>query len=158
MASSNRSSFIIAGVVIAIAAMIPWIVERNSSPRLPELQAATPQNSPAASTEPAPQECGIANIRIVSLDAGFVDSCRTRPCPSLKGVGVLHNGCPVPVGVQLQFTALDASGRPVATRELWPASTRNIPPGDYTFSLDTWADYDPRIKSFTAKAIDTRAW
>lgn len=59
---------------------------------------------------------------------------------------MLTNNCAEPVGVLVKITGYDGSGSPVATRELWPASVRNIPPGDYTFSLDQWLDYDPELK------------
>jgi hypothetical protein len=76
----------------------------------------------------------------------------------LKGIAVLKNKCTVPIGVQIKITGLDAAGQPVATRELWPASTRNIPPGEYDFSLDQWLDYDPAIRSFRLTPVRVRQW
>ena len=71
---------------------------------------------------------------------------------------MLTNRCSEPVGVQLKMTAYDRTRTPVATRELWPASTRNIPPGDHTFSLDQWFDYDPEMKTFDLIPIEVREW
>jgi hypothetical protein len=56
------------------------------------------------------------------------------------------------------MTAYDRTRAPVAARELWPASTRNIPPGAYTFSLDQWFDYDPEMKTFDLIPIEVREW
>jgi len=76
----------------------------------------------------------------------------------MKGVGVLANQCSEPIGVQLKITGYDKAGAPVATRELWPASVRNIPPGDYTFSLDQWLAHDPEIKTFDVVPVAIRKW
>lgn len=111
-----------------------------------------------ACANPAWAACRLSDITIKSMKAGFVDECRRSPCIYMKGVAVLTNRCSEPVGVQLKITAYDRAGAPVATRELWPASTRNIPPGDYTFSLDQWLDYDPEIKTFDLVPIEVRQW
>ena len=76
----------------------------------------------------------------------------------MKGVAVLTNNCAEAVGVQIKITGFDSTGAPVATRDLWPASVRNIPPGDYTFSLDQWLDYDPEIKKFGLQPIEVKQW
>ncbi len=102
--------------------------------------------------------CSISDIGIKSMKARFVNACETRPCIHMKGVAVLTNRCKEPVGVQVKMTGYDKSGSPVATRDLWPASVRNIPPGDYTFSLDHYLDYDPSIKKFDLTPVDVRQW
>ena len=107
---------------------------------------------------PALAECSVADITMKSTKAKFVDECRRSPCVTLKGVGVLTNKCSEPIGVQLKITAYDKAGAPVSTRELWPASTRNIPPGDYTFSLDQWIEYDPEIKTFDVIPVSVEKW
>jgi hypothetical protein len=107
---------------------------------------------------PAWAACTLSDITIKSMKARFVDECRRSPCIYMKGVAVLTNRCSEPAGVQLKMTAYDRTGAPVATRELWPANTRNIPPGDYTFSLDQWLDYDPEMKTFDLVPIEVRQW
>jgi hypothetical protein len=102
--------------------------------------------------------CTVADIEIKSVRARFVDACRASPCYSMKGVAVLTNKCKDPIGVEVKIIGLDTKGNPVAARDLWPASTSNIPPGDYTFSLDTWLDYDPDIKKFSLQAVRVRQW
>lgn len=107
---------------------------------------------------PAWAACTLSDITIKSMRVKFVDECRRSPCIYMKGVAMLTNRCSEPIGVQVKMTAYDRTGAPVATRELWPAGTRNIPPGDYTFSLDQWLDYDPDMKTFDLVPIEVRQW
>ena len=102
--------------------------------------------------------CSPADIEIKSLMVKFVDACRTSACLYMKGAAVLNNRCSVPVGVQIKITAYDNSGSPIASRDLWPAATDNIPPGDYTFSLDSWLDYDPGMASVEVSPISVKQW
>lgn len=102
--------------------------------------------------------CSLSAITIKSLKAGFVDPCKRKQCPQMKGVAVLTNYCSEAVGVQLKLVALDKSGAPVAAKDFWPASIDNIPPGDYTFSLDYVIEYDRNIKSFTLQPIRVERW
>lgn len=102
--------------------------------------------------------CTTSDISIKSMKARFVDECRASSCPYMKGVAVLTNGCQEPIGVQLKITAYDKAGAPAATKDMWPASVKNIPPGDYTFSLDTWLDYDPEIKTFEITPVAVNRW
>lgn len=110
------------------------------------------------SVSPAWATCTLSDVSIKSLNAKFVDECQRSSCPHMKGVAVLTNRCSEPVGVQIKVTAYDKSGAPVATRDLWPASINNIPPGDYTFSLDQWLDYDPAIKTFDLRPVAIKHW
>ena len=111
-----------------------------------------------SSAYPAWAACSLADITIKSMKVRFVDACTRSPCIYMKGVAVLTNHCSEPVGVQLKMTGYYNTGAPLATRDLWPASTRNISPGDYTFSLDQWLDYDPGIKKFDLTPIEIRRW
>lgn len=103
-----------------------------------------------------PVGCQPSDIAVKSVKAGFVDTCRQSSCPRLQGVAVITNRCPTPARIEMQLTALDSSGSPVATRSGWPASIDAIPPGDYTFSLDLWLDYDPQAKSFDLSVATVR--
>ncbi len=71
---------------------------------------------------------------------------------------MLTNHCDIAVGVQIKITAVDESGAPIATDEMWPASTRNIPPGDFTFSIDQWLDYQPGMKGVLLEPVDVTQW
>jgi len=115
---------------------------------------------PAVQAQPAvtPPSCSISKIQIKSIKAGFVDRCSRSPCYAMQGVAVLTNGCPDATGVELKIVALDSAGAPVAAKDFWPASINNIPPGDYTFSLDHTLQHDARMKSFTLEPIRVKRW
>lgn len=102
--------------------------------------------------------CQVSDISITSTRARHVDHCRTRQCIVLEGIGVMNNGCAEAVGVQVKITSYDNNGGAVATREMWPASVRNIPPGTYEFSIDQWLDYDPTAKSFILTPVAVKRW
>jgi len=102
--------------------------------------------------------CALSDITIESIKARFVDECGRSSCTSMKGIAVLVNRCAEPVGVQLKITGYDRAGTPIASRDLWPASVRNIPPGDYPFALDQWLKYDPQIKAIGLTPINIRHW
>ena len=102
--------------------------------------------------------CTVANIEIKSMRAGFSNKCRTRTCMAFEGIAVLKNNCREAVGAQIKITAYAKDGSPLATRELWPASVRNIPPGDFEFSLDTWLDYQPGMHKFALSVVDVKRW
>lgn len=102
--------------------------------------------------------CSTSDIAIKSIRAKWIDQCKRTPCIFMKGAAVLTNKCTSPVGVQVKITGLDKEGRPVASKDMWPASIRNIPPGDYMFSLDTWLAYDSDIVSFEASPISVKRW
>lgn len=104
------------------------------------------------------QGCSVSDISIKSTKAKWVNSCHTKQCFFLKGVAVLNNACTIPTGAQIKMTGYDKDGHPVATRGLWPASIKNIAPGDYTFSLDGWLDYDRDIVSFELEPIEVKSW
>lgn len=103
-------------------------------------------------------DCSVSDIKITSMKAQFVKKCDADECMVMQGVATLENNCAEAVGVQIQITGYDASGSPVSTNELWPASIRNIPPGSYTFSLNQYLEYDPSITKFSLKPIDVNRW
>lgn len=111
-----------------------------------------------AITSSAATQCGPSTVAIKSIRARWVDTCRTRSCAYLQGAAVLTNNCPVPIGIEVTLTGLDKSGIPVASRTGWPASVSNIAPGDYTFSVDTWLEYDPAIEQFELTVASTKTW
>lgn len=102
--------------------------------------------------------CGVADIEVKITRAEFVDLCKTRSCPAFRGAAVLQNNCPYPVGVKVKLTAYDASKIPIAVFDGWPASTGDIAPGEYVFSLDTWLDYQQEIAFYKMSVIEVRRW
>ncbi len=106
----------------------------------------------------AAARCAVSDIRIVSIDASFVDVCRRRVCFHFKGAGRLRNTCAFPIGVELKITALDRRGAPVAVKQFWPASVENIAPGEFSFSLDEVLSFDSRIDRFTVVPVTVQRW
>ena len=128
---------------------------------LSSCQPASPVATPTQASQPAPKpECSVSDIRISKTNAGMVDPCRSRSCPSLKGVTTIFNGCPYPVGVEIQVVLEDSAGNALVAKEFWPASTRNLPQGESVVSLDYPIDLpNPKAaSSFEVKAVAVRNW
>lgn len=104
--------------------------------------------------------CEPSQVTVKKVDFSFVDRCDNLPrsCYQISGVAVLNNSCSTPVGVQLKLTGYDKDDAPVATVEYWPASIRNLAPGDYVSSAPRQFHYDARIARFELQVIDTRKW
>lgn len=68
------------------------------------------------------------------------------------------NQCQTPIGVMLQIYSYDKEKKPLQVYEWWPASTRNIPPGDYVFSLKHTLIYNENATGIHIKVIDTKQW
>jgi len=112
-----------------------------------------------ASANIANAECLVSDIKITSMKADFVKPCDAQSCKySLKGIGTLENNCSEPTGVKLQITGYDKSNSPVSTNEFFPAGSRDIPPGKYTFSLKYSLDYEPSITHFTLEPVYVHKW
>ena len=107
---------------------------------------------------PAFGACSASDIAVKSMKARFVNECSRSKCIVMRGVAVLTNRCTEPFGVEMKITGFDKAGAPMATRELWPASVRNIAPGDYTFSLDMWLEYQPGMVSFELSPVRVQQW
>lgn len=150
--SSLARLFIIVFLIIPLGIGIFSAVyhSESSEPNANQVTTIQPNTSSAS--------CSVADIEIKSVKVRFVDECRASPCIYMKGVAVLNNRCSVPVGVQVKITAYDKSGSPMATRDLWPASTGNIAPGDYTFSIDQWLDHEPGMASVDLAPISVKQW
>lgn len=142
-------------VLAIIAGAYAWQDYQRFSARKAIVSALQGDNAPERAEPPS---CTLSSITIKSMRASFVDECQRKSCPSLRGVAVMTNGCPEAIGVQVKIVGLDSLGAPVSVRDPWPANVSNIPPGDYTFSLDHLLDYDSRIKSFTLQPIALRRW
>lgn len=102
--------------------------------------------------------CTVDKIEIKEVTWKFVDPCRARSCASLAGAGTLINHCDIPVGVKIKLTGRGSDGSLVAVKEGWPASVSNIAPGEYSFPVDTWLDYDPAIKTIEMSVAEVKQW
>lgn len=129
----------------------------NSSGTLDKLASSTAPMAPTTAKAETPS-CSPSDITIKSLRASFKNACTRTPCYGMVGVGVLVNRCSEPIGVQIKITGLSKAGEPLASRDLWPASVSNIPPGEYTFSMDSYLDYDPGIVKFEVSPIAVKRW
>lgn len=104
-------------------------------------------------------KCALTDINVKSVDAKFVKAdCNSPVCTHLNGVAVIENKCATAVGVRLKLIAYDINNRPIAVNEGWPASIDNIAPGEYTFSLKHWMEYDPAIKSLKLEVTKVKKW
>jgi hypothetical protein len=102
--------------------------------------------------------CTTAKIEIKEVTWKFVDSCRASSCASLVGAATIINHCDSPIGVQIKLTGRDRNGGLVSVNEGWPASVKNIAPGEYSFPIDTWLDYDPAINTIEVSVSDVKQW
>ena len=137
---------ILLGIIIGIGGVLALAYVAMKHP----IQGRTGASSPVL--------CPVSSIEIKSFNAKWVDPCRRSSCASMQGAGTLVNACPIAAGVQLKMTGYDEAGNPIAARTLWPASIKNIEPGNYVFSLDQWLDYNPAIKRFEVSVESTRVW
>lgn len=116
--------------------------------------AAPPPPAPARQTR-----CTAADFKVEKFNVRIVDECRSISCPSLKLTGYLRNNCALPAGAQVKIIALDNAGNLVSTEEGWPASVRNIAPGDaYAFDLGPLIRYQRTMDKFSIQVIDARTW
>jgi hypothetical protein len=103
--------------------------------------------------------CEISDFEIEGFKPTIYDDCRATPCPALSLTGKLKNKCLNPAGAQVKITAEDAEGNVIDTIEGWPASIRNIRPGDtYSFNLGPLMRYRPEMKTFHIEIIDVKTW
>lgn len=137
-------------LILAAIGVVAWATGKRTEP-------VNPSTATVAAVSTAPS-CSVQNISVLIGKHGFVDECRRTSCPAFKGVATITNGCSEPIGVQLKATALDASGTPVATKDFWPESTRNLAPGDTVIDLDHSVDFDPSINRVQLAVIDVRRW
>ncbi|HWQ37303.1 MAG TPA: hypothetical protein VNM24_01640 [Burkholderiales bacterium] len=103
-------------------------------------------------------ECRVSDFEIRITKAQWVDECRRRSCPIMKGAAVLTNKCAVAASPQVRIVGLNKAGDPIAVHEAWPFGASNIAPGAHPFSLDQWLDYDPEIARFQAEVVRITTW
>ncbi len=66
---------------------------------------------------------------------------------------MLRHACHEPVRIQVRIVGMDKTGAPIAVRELWPFSMREITAGTHPFSLDSWLDYDEEVTTFDLQVV-----
>jgi len=94
--------------------------------------------------------CALSDVQITGwkwrLENGYV-----------IGLGEIMTGCVTPIGVQIQVTIRDATGSLLDVKEEWPASIRNIPPGD-PYPFKTRLREVKGTAAVEVRAIDLRRW
>ncbi|MBD8881955.1 MULTISPECIES: hypothetical protein [Rhodanobacter] len=76
---------------------------------------------------------------------------------SLKGT--LVNNCASAAAAQIRIDGKDDSGKVLQSKQVWPAGTSNIAPGDsVNFDLGRMFHPDPGMTTFTVSVADVRAW
>jgi hypothetical protein len=104
----------------------------------------------------AQAHCELADIDVKITKAVWHNRCSKKMCVELRGAAMLTSRCDESAAVQIRLVGHDASGAPVAVRELWPYSVSDVPPGDYSFPIDLWLKYDPGIKGFDIEVTQVR--
>lgn len=94
--------------------------------------------------------CSISDILIKQAD------WRREPS-AIRIITEIVNNCSEPTGVQLQAVFRDADGKVVRTDEFWPASIRNIAPGESYANSGPINDL-PDAKTMSLKVIEVRRW
>lgn len=107
---------------------------------------------------PVALSCAPRDIQVTAMRVGYVNPCGSSPCHHMKGVVTMRNRCTSAVGVQFKLTAYNKAGEAIATTDFWPASTKNIAPGEYVFSLDHIMDYEPSAARFVITPLAVRVW
>lgn len=72
-------------------------------------------------------------------------------------VGEIANNCSSSTGAGLQAVVRDAAGNVVFADEWWPASVRNIAPGD-TYPFHYRIENDPRAEKVGLRVFEVRQW
>ncbi len=146
--STHYSLTKIAAVAIVGFICYHFATGQNShTPNYPTLQS-TPKNSP----------CTVSDFSVEINNFTFANKCSQSDCYYMEGSATLTNACAVPSGAQLKIVGLNANNKPIASRNFWPESIRNIPVGKTVVSLDQALDHNSEITQITLEVIDTRVW
>lgn len=139
--------------VISAAVIAAYVVGPSPQPLPPE-----PTRLAGHAVAPV-QACTVSNFQVEDFTPRVVDDCRLRSCPVLKLLAHLKNNCAVAAGAQVKVVATDQAGNLVDTFEGWPASTRNIAPGEaYAFDFGPVLTYRKSMKNFSLQVIDAKVW
>jgi hypothetical protein len=154
-------------IVLAMAGvlLLVWFAapKNTASPKLAERPAGhgltEKEMAALAEQKNKAEKCSVADFKVEGFRATIFDDCRTRPCPALKLTGKLRNHCAVAASAEIKITALDSGGDVIDTIEAWPASIRNIAPGQaYAFDLGPLMRYRMGMERFEIEVIDVRVW
>jgi len=71
--------------------------------------------------------------------------------------GVVTNNGQNAMGVELQIALYDKNGTPLKVSEFWPASIRNIAPGEQ-YPFEWLENCEPGVETFEVKVINSKEW
>lgn len=69
----------------------------------------------------------------------------------------LHNGCKIAAGAQIKVSTYDAAGTLIDTKDIWPASVRNIEPGGHENFKTMFRD-TKGTKNFDTQVLSVKVW
>lgn len=102
--------------------------------------------------------CGPADFAVKDF-AVDIERCSGSRCPKLRLAGKLVNQCNAPAAARIEIQGLDSSGRPLANAEGWPASTRNLAPGEeVNFDFGPLMKFDTRLVDFKVLVVEVKSW
>ena len=100
--------------------------------------------------------CTITDFAIEHFTPG-ITSVGSSTRISLRGDLVNH--CAEAAAGQLRIDIKDAEGKVVQSKDVWPAGTGNIAPGDkVSFEVGRLFRYKDSMSAFTASVVDVRIW
>jgi hypothetical protein len=100
--------------------------------------------------------CELGDIDVEITKAVWHNRCSKKECIEFRGSALLTSRCDESAAVQIRLVGHDASGAPIAVREMWPYSISNVPPGEFPFSIDLWLKYQPDIRGFDIAVTQVR--
>lgn len=102
--------------------------------------------------------CGATDFAIKDF-AVDIERCSGSRCPKLRLAGKLVNQCSAPAAARIEIQGLDGNGRPLANAEGWPASTRNLAPGEeVVFDFGPLMKFDTRLVDFKVMVVEVKSW
>jgi hypothetical protein len=125
--------WILAGLAVAAAAWAIYASGGGSGPATPPIATERPAaGSPTPLPAARPPNFEVLEWSIVPGSDGG------KP----RVVGEVRNNGGVPMGVELRVVVRDAQGRIVRVDDFWPASARNVAPGE-TYAFSTFLESSP---------------
>lgn len=88
-----------------------------------------------------------------------VKRCSGARCPRLRLEGILVNKCSSAAAARIEIQGKDENGAVLGSAEGWPASTRNLAPGEEVeFDFGPLIKFDQRLVNFDVLVIEVKSW
>ena len=128
---------------LAVTAAV-WLFYSGDAP------VAMLATAPASARSPGAAGCKTSDI--------VVDKLRSDSSTKgyIKITGRLTSNCADDIGVQIKITTYSKADDIISSRDIWPASIKNIPAkSEWPFE---WIDASAPVSRFTVNVIDVKAW